>query len=194
MAPGCSSRCRTPSWSPDCAELGFSLPGPRYYGVGMIFLPQDEALRRDFEQRLEQIAEEEGQRVLGWRTVPTDGSSLGPTSGSAQPLVRQVFLERSPLIKDRMSFERKLFVIRKRAEQSHSLCRAAWRPSNSTSAQMSFKTMVYKGMLTPTQVRPFYPELSDPEFDIGLGDGAFAFQHQHLPLLGSRAPLPLPGP
>ncbi|HMN62136.1 MAG TPA: hypothetical protein PJ988_17330, partial [Anaerolinea sp.] len=50
-----------------CAELGFSLPGPRYYGVGMLFLPQDADLRRDFEQRFEQIATEEGQRVLGWR-------------------------------------------------------------------------------------------------------------------------------
>ena len=61
-----------------CATLGFDLPGPRYYGVGMLFMPTDEALRQDFEQRVEQIALEEGQRVLGWRTVPTDGSTSAP--------------------------------------------------------------------------------------------------------------------
>ena len=65
--------------------------------------------------------------MLGWRTVPTDGSSLGPTARAAQPVVRQVFIERSPLIKDRMSFERKLYVIRKRAEQAIRYSRPARR-------------------------------------------------------------------
>nr|HMN62313.1 glutamate synthase central domain-containing protein [Anaerolinea sp.] len=118
-------------------------------------------------QRFEQIATEEGQRVLGWRTVPTDGSSLGPTSGSAQPMVRQVFLERNAQIKDRMSFERKLYVIRKRAEQS---LRYGGLPGGEQFyiCSLSFKTVVYKGMLTPNQVRAFYPELSDPAFESAL--------------------------
>src|SRR5512146_1189119 len=55
----------------ECAALGFTLPGPRYFGSGMIFLPADDALRQDFEARFTAIAAEEGQRVLGWRTVPT---------------------------------------------------------------------------------------------------------------------------
>ncbi len=80
----------------ECAALGFDLPGPRYYGVGMLFLPTDETLRREFEQRLEGIINEEGQRVLGWRTVVTDTSVPGPTARAAQPVVRQVFIERSP--------------------------------------------------------------------------------------------------
>ncbi len=150
-----------------CAALGFALPEPRYYGVGMIFLPADDALRAAFERRLEAIAAEEGQRVLGWRTVPTDGSSLGATAQSAQPVVRQVFIERSPAIKDRMSFERKLYIIRKRVEQA---IRYGDLPGGNGFyvCSMSFKTLIYKGMLTPKQVRRFYPDLSDPALESSL--------------------------
>jgi glutamate synthase domain-containing protein 2/glutamate synthase domain-containing protein 1/glutamate synthase domain-containing protein 3 len=151
----------------ECAALGFALPDPRYYGVGMLFMPADEQQRLDIEQRFEEIANEEGQRVLGWRTVPTDGSALGPTAHSAQPVVRQVFLERNALIRDRMTFERKLYVIRKRAEQA---IRYGDMPGGKTFyvCSLSFKTMVYKGMLISTQVRGFYPELSDPALETAL--------------------------
>ena len=146
-----------------CARLGFTLPSPRYYGVGMLFMPQNEALRHDFERRLEAIANEEGQRVLGWRTVPTHGNSLGATARAAQPVVRQVFIERNPLLKDRMSFERKLYIIRKRAE--HAIRYSGLEGGDQFYvSSMSFKTLVYKGMLTPSQVRAFYPDLSDPSF------------------------------
>ncbi len=151
----------------ECAAAGFDLPGPRYYGVGMVFLPVDETLRLDFEQHLERIVEEEGQTVLGWRTVPTDGSMLGTTAREAQPVVRQIFIARSPVIKDRMSFERRLYIIRKRAERA---IRYGGLPGASQFyiCSMSFKTLVYKGMLTPTQLRYFYPELSDPAFESAL--------------------------
>ena len=146
----------------ECAALGFNLPGPRYYGVGMIFMPTDDGLRSDFEQRFEAIVVEEGQRVLGWRTVPTDNEKLGQIAVSAQPVIRQVFIERNPLLKDRMSFERKLYIIRRCAEQS---IRYSDLPGGNQFyvCSMSFKTLVYKGMLTPTQVRYFYPDLSDPK-------------------------------
>ena len=151
----------------ECAMLGIDLPGPRYYGVGMLFMPADETIRRDFEQRVERVAAEEGQSVLGWRTVPTDGRTLGPTARSAQPVVRQVFIERNMLLKDRMSFERKLYIIRKRIE--HEI-----RYSGITGGEqfyvcsLSFKTLIYKGMLTSNQVRAFFPELSDPLFESAL--------------------------
>jgi glutamate synthase (ferredoxin) len=151
----------------ESAALGFRLPEPRYYGVGMVFLPASESLRRDFEQRLEAIAAEEGQRVLGWRTVPVDGSALGATARAAQPVVRQVFIERSPAIKDRMSFERKLYVIRKRAERAIRYGGLAGA-NQFYICSMSFKTLVYKGMLTPKQVRGFYPDLSDPAMESAL--------------------------
>ncbi len=151
----------------ECSTLGFYLPGPRYYGVGMLFLPTDEALRADFERRFEAICAAEGQRVLGWRTVPTDGSQLGDTARSAMPVVRQVFVERNATIKDRMSFERKLYVIRKRAEQA---IRYGGVPGGEQFyiCSLSFKTIVYKGMLISTQVRGFYPELADPELETAL--------------------------
>jgi glutamate synthase (ferredoxin) len=119
------------------------------------------------ERRFTAIAEDEGQPVLGWRTVPTDGSSLGPTARAAMPVVRQVFLARSHAIKDRMTFERKLYVIRKRAERE---LRYGDLPGSSYFyvSSLSFKTLVYKGMLTSRQLRPFYPELSAPAFETAL--------------------------
>ncbi len=145
----------------ECASLGFDLPDPRYYAVGMVYLPRDEALRSICEQLLAQIAEEEGQNILGWRDVPTDDSALGTTAREAQPVIRQVFLERHPLIKDRMSFERKLYVIRKRAE--HQIRAMEQHEAKQFYiCSLSFKTLVYKGMLTPNQLRGFYPDLSNP--------------------------------
>ncbi|HCE18520.1 MAG TPA: glutamate synthase large subunit [Anaerolinea thermolimosa] len=151
----------------ECSRLGIDLPGPRYYAAGNLFMPRDDALRREFERRFEQIAAEEGQRVLGWRTVPTDGSALGPTARAAEPVVRQVFIKRNPLIKDRMSFERKLYVIRKRAEQAIRYSGIEGGKSFYV-CSLSFKTLVYKGMLTSKQVRGYYPDLSDPALESAL--------------------------
>jgi len=153
--------------SKQCAELGFTLPGQRYYGVGMIFLPTDDRLRQEFEKLLEQIVAEEGQKVLGWRTVPTNDKGLGKTAKSARPVVRQIFIERDVMIKDRMSFERKLYVIRRRAEQAIRYSGLAGGDQFYI-CSMSFKTLVYKGMLTPTQVRSFFPDLSEPEVESAM--------------------------
>jgi len=70
----------------------FALPAPGEYGVGMVFLPHDEADRHDCEQRLEAIIKAEGQQVLGWRTVPTDNKSLGHTAIIGEPFIRQIFV------------------------------------------------------------------------------------------------------
>ncbi len=151
----------------ECASLGFDLPGPRYYATGMLFLPADDALRNDFEQRFARVVAEENHRILGWRTVPVAASALGSSIRTDLPVIRQVFIERSPSLKDRMSFERKLYVIRKRAEQ-------AIRYSGLQGGDqfyinsLSFKTLVYKGMLTPTQVRQFFPDLQDADFASAL--------------------------
>ena len=76
------------SWASSC-------PSPGYYGVAMVYLPPDEAQRRDCQARLEAIVAAEGQQVLGWRTVPTDDSELGATTRAAEPAVRQLFIARS---------------------------------------------------------------------------------------------------
>ena len=98
-----------------CEPLDIELPPPGQYGVGTIFLPRNRAARKEFEKRFEIVVAEEGQEVLGWRTVPTNNSSLGQTARASEPFVRQVFVNRNPMITDDMAFERKLYVIRKRA-------------------------------------------------------------------------------
>ncbi|HMN29924.1 MAG TPA: glutamate synthase subunit alpha, partial [Caldilineaceae bacterium] len=151
-------------------ESDFSLPAPGDYGVGMLFLPQDAKLRSDFEQRFAQIVRQEGQLLLGWRTVPTDNSPIGETARRGEPVVRQVFIGRNntKLIgSDELAFERKLYVIRKLAERS---IRYGDHPQASEFyiASLSSRTVVYKGMLTPEQVGIYYPELSDLDVEAAI--------------------------
>ncbi|MCX6045247.1 MAG: glutamate synthase large subunit, partial [Chloroflexi bacterium] len=156
------------------AENALTLPTPLpelgAYGVGMIFLPQDETARRDFEQRFETIIREEGQAFLGWRTVPTDNSSLGETAKQGEPFLRQVFIGRNTATltgADEMAFERKLYIIRKRAEQA---IRYGGAPQADRFfiASLSSRTLVYKGMLLADQVDAYYPDLIDPDVESGL--------------------------
>ena len=97
-----------------CTELGFQLPAPGQYGVGMVYLPPDPEDRRECEEHFESIVREEGQQILGWRDVPTDNQLLGETALSCEPFIRQIFIGRNPEIEDDQAFERKLYVIRRR--------------------------------------------------------------------------------
>src|SRR6059036_1184503 len=97
------------------AVLDVELPPAGAYGVAVCFLPHDDARRAELEQLLAATAEEEGQRVVGWRDVPVDERHVGETAGSVAPRIRQLFVAAAPgLAQD--SFERKLYVIRRRAE------------------------------------------------------------------------------
>ena len=98
-----------------CKKAKISLPGPGQYGSGLVFMPRNQTKRRILEARFAQIVQSEGQQLLGWRTVPTDNSSLGDTAKASEPFMRQVFIGRDPSLTDDMAFERKLYVIRKRA-------------------------------------------------------------------------------
>src|SRR5881396_3713068 len=97
-------------------EARVTLPSPGEYGVGTVFLPQKRNQRSECEKIFARIVAEEGQRLLGWRTVPTNNGSLGTTAKMAEPFVRQVFIRRDAKLTDDLAFERKLYVIRKRAE------------------------------------------------------------------------------
>ena len=101
-----------------CRGLGIHLPSPGEYGVGTVYLPPKQRNRKVCETAFEKIIKEEGQHFLGWRTVPTDNGLLGATAKSCEPVVRQIFIGRSSGIKDDLAFERKLYVIRKRAENA----------------------------------------------------------------------------
>ena len=149
-------------------ENGFALPAPGRYGVAMIYMAKDETDRHHCERVFERVVREEGHSVLGWRTVPTDSSSLGPTAVATEPFVRQCFIERNVRkAKDELAFERKLYVIRKRAlteiRNSGERGTQEWyMPS------VSCRTIVYKGMLMPAQVDAYYPELRDPDMESAL--------------------------
>lgn len=150
------------------AEVGIDLPSYGEYGAGTVFLPPDPVLRRECEELFEGIIGEEGQRLLGWRTVPTDDSTLGKTAKSCEPFVRQIFIERNPKIKDEMDFERKLYVIRKRAQNAIRYSGKVKGGSYFYVPSLSYKTLVYKGMLTPEQLEQFYIDLRDPDIETAL--------------------------
>jgi len=150
-----------------CDRSGFDLPESGQYGVGLVFLPQIEKERQYCKRRVEDIVWREGQRLLGWREVPTVDDILGPTAREVQPYIEQVFIGCESDCEDNRAFERKLYVIRKQLE--HEIRRADlvqkdyyYIPS------LSSRTLVYKGMLTVRQVPEFFPDLLDPTMKSAL--------------------------
>ena len=150
----------------ECASLGIPLPNPGEYGVGMVFLPVEKYQRLQCEGILERIAREEGLTVLGWRDTPVDGDAIGRVARHSQPYIEQIFIDRAPgMLED--AFERKLYVVRKRAELeiAHSEIEDKemfYVPS------LSCRTIVYKGLLLATQLARFYSELADPDVSSAL--------------------------
>src|SRR5215203_5861209 len=149
-------------------EARVTLPSPGDYGVGMVFLPQDGSQRAECEKIFTRIVAEEGQRLLGWRTVPTNNASLGATAKEAEPLVRQVFIKRGAKVGDELGFERKLYVIRKRAENEIRYSGKIGGGDFFYVPSLSCRTLVYKGMLLTTQLREYYPDLSHPAMESAL--------------------------
>ena len=152
-------------------ELGIDLPERGSYGVGVVFLPTDSGEREACKHVLEREIDNAGQRLLGWRELPTDpvGADIGNAARAAMPHMAQLFIGTgfdNPLAGD--EFERKLYLIRKHA--THLL-----RSDTSLAQRQSFyicslssKVIVYKGMLTPNQMTPFFNDLSEPDFESHL--------------------------
>jgi glutamate synthase (ferredoxin) len=149
-------------------KSGFKLPNVGQYGVGMLFMPKDPAERETVKTALAKIIAEEGQTLLGWRDIPTDNSSLGQTAKAAEPFMMQIFVARNANLKNDLAFERKLYVIRKVAEQriryGGTVPGGKWFYVSS----FSCRTVVYKGMLMPEQVAKYYADLSDADMTTGL--------------------------
>ena len=148
------------------AGLG-ELPAKGHYGAGMVFLPRSKQDSATIKALWERIVREEGQTLLGWRTVPVDNSMLGPTALKSEPVIEQVFVARNPNLGDQDAFERKLYLIRKRCSGEPSIANLGER-SMYYVCSFSSRTMVYKGMLTPMQVRPYFDDLSDQDFESAL--------------------------
>ncbi len=128
--------------------LEFKLPELGNYGAGIAFLPTDIGALEASKTHIESIAEQEGLEVLGWRKLPTNDSMIGATAKSVMPSFEMFFVGSTA---SGLDLERRLFVLRKRAEKEV----AVYFPS------LSSRTLVYKGMLTTAQVEPFFPDLSD---------------------------------
>ena len=145
----------------ECEKLGFALPEAGKYAVGMIFLPVEKHPRLQCEGILERIVREEGLTLIGWRDTPVYASAIGRVARASQPYIQQIFIGCAPGMQED-AFERKLYVVRKRAENEV-------RESGIEDADtfyipsLSCRTIVYKGLLLASQITNFYRELSDPD-------------------------------
>lgn len=143
-----------------------ALPAPGQYAVGMLFLPREEKLRQWCESLLGQTIREGGFEVLGWRDVPTCNRRLGQIARSAEPVIRQVWIDGQGLAEE--EWERRLFLVRKRAE------RRIWRELGAQAedsfyvVSMSCRTITYKGMFLAWQLFDYYPDLADPRMETAL--------------------------
>jgi glutamate synthase domain-containing protein 2/glutamate synthase domain-containing protein 1/glutamate synthase domain-containing protein 3 len=146
----------------EMARQGVELPPPGEYGVGMIFLPREQASRLACEQEIERAVRAEGQVLLGWRDVPVDADMpMSPAVRAKEPVIRQVFIGRGPDVMVTDALERKLFVIRKTA--SHAIQKLDLRHGKEYFVpSMSARTIVYKGLLLADQVGQYYKDLQDP--------------------------------
>jgi glutamate synthase (NADPH/NADH) large chain len=150
-------------------ELGADLPPAGKFGAGIVFLPQKEDQREKCKAAVNKIIAEQGQILVGWRSVPTepDKADIGPTARDAAPVMEHVIVAASGDLEGD-AFERQLYIIRKRS--SHLL-----RTDESMSqaklfyiCSLSTKVMIYKGMLTPDQVLPYFPDLTNPDYTTHL--------------------------
>jgi glutamate synthase (NADPH/NADH) large chain len=165
------------------ADLGIALPPAGQYGTGLVFLPRLAAEREQLRTLVERIVGEEGQRVLGWRLVPTSDAGIGESAIATKPVIEQLFVaadrvqpepDRTGMSRGPTSFERKLYVIRKRIEHEADSLRLAeghafYIPS------LSSQTLIYKGMLIADQIEGTFPDLVDPDVE-----SALALVHQRF--------------
>ena len=147
------------------------LPEAGGYGAGMVFLPTDPDSRDACERLFERVIRQEGQTFLGWRTVPTENGMLGPTAVSSQPIIKQIFVGRSPDLEpgdsDDLAFERKLYVIRRLVRRQIRQSQIPGRGQFYITG-LSARTLTYKGMLNPNQLRDFFPDLADARVESAL--------------------------
>ncbi|HRI63375.1 MAG TPA: glutamate synthase large subunit [Polyangium sp.] len=155
-------------------KLGIELPEPGEYGIGMMFLPRDMGARAACEHEVERAVVAEGQEVLGWRDVPVDPHGLGEGVKACEPIVRQIFVARGLSTPDVEAFERKLYIIRKRA--GHAIRALGLSRANQFYVpSFSARTIVYKGMLLAHQVGEYYVDLQDEQVE-----SALALVHQRF--------------
>ena len=143
------------------STVDFELPPVTHYATGILFVSSGE---NEFKKQIEKIATEEGLKILGWRDLPINSSSLGKTALSVMPDFKQVFIAGN-LNESDLVLERMVYCLRKRIENNYNI----YIPS------LSSRTVVYKGMLTTGQLEEFFPDLSEP-----LVESSFALVHSRF--------------
>ncbi len=156
------------------AKLGFGLPAPGHYAVGVLFLPHDAAWRQEIVDTYAAVAARDGMTVLGWRDVPTDNSSLGVSVKPTEPVHKQVFIGRNPKVTSEDEFERRLYILRKTIS-SALYGKRERSTSNYYPVSISCRTVIYKGMFLADQLGKYYLDLHDPDFA-----SALALVHQRF--------------
>ena len=142
-----------------CQPLGIFLRSEREYGVGMFFFPQDELKRNQAKNIFEVIVAKEGMKFLGWREVPVRPEVLGSRAVECMPYIMQGFIERPKKIKQGIDFDRRLYVVRRIFEQSS---------DDTYVASLSSRTIAYKGMFLVGQLRSFFTDLQDEDYESAI--------------------------
>ena len=140
-------------------QLNIQLPADRDYAVGMFFFTQDELRRNQARKMFEIIAEKEGLEVLGWREVPCTPSVLGAKALECMPNIQQCFIKRPENVKRGVDFDRKLYVARRFFEQSN---------EDTYVVSLSSRTIVYKGMFLVGDLRRFFNDLQDSDYESAI--------------------------
>lgn len=142
-----------------CKELDIKIGGERDYGVGMFFFPQNELKRSQAKKMFEVIVEKEGMKFLGWRDVPIVEKVLGEKARACMPVICQAFIERPEKVNKGLDFDRKLYVVRRVFEKSN---------DNTYVPSLSSRTIVYKGMFLVDQLRTFFKDLQDKDYESAI--------------------------
>jgi glutamate synthase (NADPH/NADH) large chain len=149
-------------------KLGFSLPAPGQYGVGMIFFPNNEGLIKECKDVIERKAKKLGLRLIGYRIVPVDNGDIqGADSGKAEPSIQQLFIERPETCTTEIDFERKLYVFRQYVTRLLNETIPALE-NKFYFTSLSCRTIIYKGMLTTMQVPGYFKDLHEENFTSAL--------------------------
>ncbi len=155
-------------------ELGFKLPQPGEYAIGSLFMPRDAAWRNVIKSIIAEQIKDEGFKLLSWRDVPSDNSSLGVTVKPTEPYHMQVFIGRNNAVKTVDDFERRLYILRKSISQAIYQRRDRGM-SGYYVCSLSCRTVIYKGMFLADQLGKYYPDLHEADFD-----SALALVHQRF--------------
>ena len=141
------------------AREGFALGEERDYGVGMFFFPQETLRRNQAKTMFQLIVEKEGMELIGWRQVPVCPEVLGQKALDKMPRIEQAFVRRPQGVERGLEFDRKLYIARREFEQSN---------DNTYVPSLSSRTIVYKGMFLVGQLRQFYPDLQDEDYQSAI--------------------------